>query len=234
MRHRQLSAALALALAATMGCEGRTSGFLVSGPSGAVRVRLMNALTPSQSVDFLVDGQVVASGIGFGAPSSYASLTVGSHRLQARASATGTTLLDFTRSLNSEGTFSLVPAAGLFQEGALLVTDDPTPASGQTRIRVVHVAAAPGSISVYVTAPTADLSASTPIVPSLAFGSVSGYISVNPGTYRVRVTRAGNSGDVLLDTGGFIAGAGSVRTFLVTDAPAGGLPTTLSIVADAN
>ena len=216
-------------------CEGRTSGFLISGPTNGVRVRLLNALTSSQALDFAVDGQVAASGVVFGGASPYVSISAGSHRLTAQASGTGTTLLDFTRDLTASGSFSLIPAPGLSQFGALFIPDDPTPASGQAKIRVVHVAAAPGAISVYVTTSTGgDLSSATPVVPTLSFGAASPYVTLSPGTYRIRVTPAGNPSNVLLDTGNVTVAPGTVRTLLVTDAPGGGLPTTLSIVADAN
>ena len=225
---------LATAAAATVACEGKTSGFLISGPTSGVRVRLMNALTSSTSLDFAVDGQVAASGIGFGNASAYVSIPVGSHQLSARASGTGTTLVDFTRDLNAEGAFSLIPAPGLSQFGALFIADDPTPASGQAKVRLVHVAAAPGPLSLYITASTGDLSSATPAVPTLSFGSASPYVTVTPGNYRIRVTPAGVPSTIILDTGNISLGAGSVRTLLVTDAPGGGLPTTLSIVSDSN
>jgi FtsP/CotA-like multicopper oxidase with cupredoxin domain len=234
--HTRLVAALAAATLAvtSVACEGRTSGFLTTGPAAGVRVRLLNALTSSQSLAFVVDGQTASSGVGFGGASPYVSLTLGSHRLQAQASGTGTTLVDFTRDLNAEGAFSFVPAPGLSQFGALFIPDDPTPASGQAKLRVVHVAAAPGSISVYLTSPTADLSSATPIIPTLAFGAVSPYVAVAPGTFRIRVTPAGIPSTVLLDSGNLTLTSGAVRTLLVTDSPGGGLPTILSIISDAN
>src|SRR5262245_59316635 len=125
-------------VALALGCEGRTSGFLVTGPTNTVRVRLVNALTSSQSLDLVVDGQAAATGVGFGLAAPYASTSEGTHQLQARASGTGTSLVDFTRSLTN-GAFSFVPAPGLGQSGALFLTDDPTPTAGQSRIRVVHV-----------------------------------------------------------------------------------------------
>jgi hypothetical protein len=235
MRYRVVTPIAAAALAvASLACEGRTSGTLVSGPTSGARVRLLNALTSTQALDFVVDGQVSSTGVAFGNASPYAPVTIGSHRLQARASTTGTTLVDFTRDFNAQGAFSFIPAPGLSQFGALFIPDDPTPASGQGKLRVVHVAAAPGTISVYVTSGTADLSSATPVVPILDFGAASSYVAVAPGTYRVRVTPVGNPSTILLDTGNLTLGAGTVRTLLVTDAPGGGLPTMLSIVSDAN
>jgi uncharacterized protein DUF4397 len=196
-------------------------------------VRLVNALTSSQSLDLLVDGQAAVSGVGFGTASPYASTSEGTHQLQARASGTGTTLVDFTRSLTA-GSFSLVPAAGLGQSGALLLTDDPTSTAGQSRLRVIHVAAAPGAISVYITTPTGDLTSATPAVPNLSFAAASPYVAVTAGTYRIRITRAGSPSDVLIDSNNVALGSGTVKTLLVTDASGGGLPPNLSIISDAN
>src|SRR5262245_28392013 len=121
MRHRfAASVALATIAVVAFGCEGTTSGFLVTGATGNVRVRLMNALTSTQALDFAVDGQVASSGVGFGAASSYVTVAAGSHQLQARASGTGTNLVDFTRDL-TDGAFSMIPAPGLSQFGALFI-----------------------------------------------------------------------------------------------------------------
>ncbi|HEX6049125.1 MAG TPA: DUF4397 domain-containing protein [Gemmatimonadaceae bacterium] len=234
MRNRLVTFAAGTLLAAgLLGCEGQASGHLIGGPSGGARVRVFNAVTSAASINFLVDGQVAASNVAFGSPSEYAPVSVGSHRLEVQATGTGTTLLDFTRDFAAEGSFSLVPAPGLSQSGALLIADDPTPVTGQGRFRVVHVAAVPGPVSVYVTAPDVELASATPAVPSLDFAAVSQYISVLPGAYRVRITSAGNPGDVLLDTGGVVVGSGSVHSLFLTDSPGGGLPTQLSIVSDA-
>jgi hypothetical protein len=234
MRHRLRSITLAFALAAfAVACEGRTSGFLTTGPIGEARVRLLNAVASSLSVDFLVDGRVVAPAIPLGGASPYVPLTIGSHQLQVRSTTTGTILVDFLRDLSSGGAFSFVPAPGLSQFGALVFVDDPTPRAGLARLRIIHASAALGPVSIFVTAPVADLSLLAPTVVLLDLGFASDYLSVAPGTYRVRVTRAGDPGVVLLDTGGIPLGDGTVRTVLLTDAPGGGPLGALSIVADA-
>ena len=235
MRTRRVTTiTLAALIGGAIACEGTATGLLVTGATSGARVRLVNALTSSQALDFAVDGQVAASGVGYGSASPYVSVTLASHRLQAQASGTGTTLVDFTRDLTTAGAFSLIPAPGLSQFGALFIADDPTPATGQAKIRVVHVAAAPGAISMYVTAPTADLSSATPAVPTLSFGAASPYVAVAAGTYRLRITPAGIPSTTLIDAGNITVSAGSVRTLLITDAPGGGLPTTLSIITDSN
>jgi hypothetical protein len=236
MRTRCLAPAIAIAALAvvSLACEGRTTpGFLTTGPTTGARVRLVNALTATSAIDFVIDGQVAATNVGFGAASQYVPISLASHRLQARSPATGTALIDFTRDLSAEGSFSLIPAPGLSQSGALFLTDDPTPTAGQARIRIVHVAAVPGPVSIYLTAVTGDITTATPTVPALAFGSASDYVQIAPGTYRVRVTRAGSPSEIVADLGSVILGAASVRTILVTDSPSGGLPTNISVLPDA-
>lgn len=235
MRNRLVFTAAGALLAASMiGCDGPTGGRLISGPTGGARVRVFNAVTSSSSLDFLVDGQVAATGIAFGAASPYASVSLGSHQLQVRSTTSGTALLDFTRDFAAEGAFSLILAPGLSQSGVLFLADDPTPVSGQGRVRVIHAAAAPGAVSVYVTGPDVELTSATPAIPALSFGSASTYVNVAPGTYRVRITRAGSPGDVLLDNSGVVVGASTVRSLVLTDSPNGGLPTAMSIVSDSN
>jgi hypothetical protein len=235
MRFRRLASTTAIVAVAvtTLACEGRTArGFLTTGPTAGARVRLINALTSTSALDFVVDGQVAVSGVGFGSASQYVTVTLASHRLQARNPTTGTPLLDFTRDLSAEGAYSLIPAPGLSQFGALFLEDNTTPVSGQVRIRVVNVAAAPGPIAVYLTAANGDITSTSPSIPTVLFGTASDYLQVAPGSYRVRVTRAGNSGDVLVELATLTVGAGTVRTLLVTDAPSGGFPTNLSVITD--
>lgn len=227
----------ALVVAATVaiaGCEGNATGFIADNTATGAQVRVFNAITSTSAVDFLVDGQVAATSVGFGAASQYRSVSLGTHTLQVRASATGSPLLDLSQSFSTGGRFTLIPASGLGTAGALFLTDDPTPVTGQGRVRVVHVAAAPGAVSVYVTPPDAELGSATPIIASLPFGTASSYLNFAPGNYRVRVTPAGNPAQVLLDSGNLTIGSGSVRSLMLTDSPGGGLPTTLSVVFDAS
>ena len=74
---------------------------------------------------------------------------------------------------------------------------------------------------------------SIPLVPLLPFGLASDYLQIAPGTYRVRITRAGSPSEVLVDVGSVTLSGGAVRTLLVTDAPGGGFPTGLSVIVDA-
>jgi hypothetical protein len=109
---------------------GLPSGVAFTGSVNDADVRLINALT-AQALDFLVDGQVAATGTAFGAASPYVG--VSPPRTGRRPAAASTVLVDFTRDLASGGSFSLIPAPGLSQFGALFIQDDPTPAAGRAK-----------------------------------------------------------------------------------------------------
>lgn len=236
MRTRFLAACAAAFLSAgAVGCETRSLGFATTGPGvGSARVRLFNAVTSAQSLDLLIDGTAVATAIPLGGASRYAAVALGAHRLQVRTTGTSTFLIDFTRDLTTQGSFTLVPAPGLGESGALFFADDPAPVTGRARLRVVNTSPASGTVSVFLTTPGGPLDGAEPVAGLLDVGGVSDYITVEPGQYQVRVTRAGTVGDVLLDTGAITFGAGAVRTLFLTDAPSGGAPPSLSVVSDAN
>ena len=61
--------------------------------SSNANIRLLNAMLSQTSLDLLVDGKTVSTGVAYASGSSYASTSSGSHHLQAEA--TGTTTIFF-------------------------------------------------------------------------------------------------------------------------------------------
>lgn len=227
-----IAVATLAAVGASCGEANPTGGLLFTGSVNGASVRLVNALTADQGLDFVVDGRAAASNVQFGTASPYIAVSADTLRLQAEGSTSGTTLVDFTRDLSAGGSFSMVPAPGLNQFGALFVADDPSPVAAQVKLRGINVSAATGPVAIYVTGPNDDISSATPVIPALVFATASAYVTVPPGNYRIRLTPVSNPSEVLADVQGVLLGARSVHTLLVTDAPGGGLPTTLSIILD--
>jgi hypothetical protein len=227
-----IAVATLAAFGASCGEANPTGGVAFTGSVNGASVRLINGLTASEALDFLVDGRVAASGTQFGGASPYIGLSADTVRLQAEGSTSGTTLVDFTRDLTAGGSFSMIPAPGLSQFGALFVADDRSPVLGQAKLRGINVAAATGPVAIYVTGATDDISSATPAISPLVFGTASPYVTVPPGTYRIRLTPVGAPSEILADLLNVVLGSRSVQTLLVTDAPGGGLPTTLSVIVD--
>jgi Domain of unknown function (DUF4397) len=113
----------------------------------------------------------------------------------------------------------------------LIVTRETSPVtSANVRLQVVHAAPAAPAVSVWVTDPTADLAASTP-VGSFAFKEVLPAATVPAGDYRIRVTAQGTSTPVLFDSGTItLAGGSDLLVAALQNTGAGASPITLLAV----
>jgi hypothetical protein len=88
-----------------------------------------------------------------------------------------------------------------------------TPASTESRLRVVHLAAEAPTLEVFVTRPSSpDPGPATPV----AYGSATPYVSSFGGGWRVTVTTPGGT-DTLLSTAAIQIEAGEVRTLVLMD-----------------
>ena len=90
----------------------------------------------------------------------------------------------------------------------VIAEDTAAPAAGTASLRVFDAATDAGAIDVYVTDPAVDITTLTS--PTFSFSSstslqASGFLSIAPGTYRVRVTGAGNPADLRLDMPSVVA-----------------------------
>jgi len=84
-------------------------------------------------------------------------------------------------------------------EPLVIVRDDATIASGNTRVRIIHAAPAAPQVDIYVTAPGADLANSSALTTA-AFKDSTGELDVAAGQYQIRITPAGSQ-TVVFDSG---------------------------------
>ena len=186
------------------------------------------------SVDVLLDDTEVLSDVPYLAASGYLETSAGDHNLKVNAAGTTTTVIDADATL-ADGTDYTVIASGLVAEiePIVLEDDNSAPAAGNVRVRAIHGAPSAPAVDVYVTAPEADLDAATPVLTNVAFGAVAPYLEVPAGDYQVRVTPAGTK-IVVIDSGALTLASGQVRTAIAVDAPGGGAPFDLLVLADLN
>ena len=110
----------------------------------------------------------------------------------------------------------------------LVITRDATPVSaGSARLQVVHAAPDAPRVSVFVTAPNANLAASAP-AGTFSFKEAFGPASVPAGEYQIRVTPAGAPGTVVFDSGTVRLDAGAdLLIIAVPNTATGAAPITL-------
>lgn len=221
---------LLAATALTAACDDDDN----TGPEGEARVRVVHASPDAPNVDVLLDDDEVLSDVPYLEDSDYLEASAGAHNVKVNAAGTATTVIDTDVTL-TEGADYTVIASGLAAEitPIVLLDDNSTPAAGNARVRAIHGAPGAPAVDVYVTAPGADIETALPVLTGVEFGDVGEYLDVPAGDYQVRVTPAGTK-VAAIDSGTLTLESGDVRTAIAVDAPGGGAPFDLLVLADLN
>jgi len=199
------------------------------------RVRIVHASPDSGNVDVLFDGKVSLTNVPYATASDYLTVSAGTRRIEVRPTGSSNDVINSNVSFSSHSD-STVLAEGLAASiAAVVLTDDNSdPASGKAKVRVVHAAPSAGTVDVYIVAPGTDITTVSPTLPSVAYQAAAAYLSVDPGTYEVVVTPAGNNTTIAIDVPNFTITAGQIRSAVALDAPGGGAPFQLLVLSDKN
>ena len=171
--------------------------------SDSTSVRVVNATLTHASIDVLANGATAVAATPIDNVSGYAVVASGSPALQINDSATGSALATLTPSVGGGAHYVVVAyESGGAVRTTAIAEDTAAPVAGTASLRVFDAASDAGAIDVYVTDPAADITTLTS--PTFSFSAstslqTSGFLSLAPGTYRVRVTGSGNPVDVRLD-----------------------------------
>ena len=192
-----LGPVLALCAVLVTACGGNNNS------SGTASVRVVNATVTHSSLTFLANSAIAGNPTAIDTASDYVGVASGSPTLQINDGVTSGALATLSPSLGGNAHYVLVAYEnGGIVRTTIIAEDIAAPAAGNSSLRVFNAATDAGPIDVYVTDPAADISTSTS--PTFTFGSstvlqTSTFLSLTPGTYRVRVTGAGNPADLRLD-----------------------------------
>jgi hypothetical protein len=207
-----------LAAAWLAGCGGSNSS------SAEGTVRLINATHGYGALDAYGDGTAMVSGVGEGAASDYVTLTAASHVVSVDAAGSSTTVAAQTVSVAGGGAYSVVAYGNGDGSLATAIFSDTqaAPATGHALMRIFNAGTTATAVDVYVTAPDADLSTAA-VTATLNGPAMGGYIDMLQGTYRVRITGAGDRTDVRLDVPSVVLADQQIATFMLTTASGGAL-----------
>jgi Domain of unknown function (DUF4397) len=211
-----LQRVLALALGATL---------LVACGGGADRtkaqVRLVNASSGYASLDLRVDNELRQGAVSPGNSAAYVEADPGK-AFTLHVAGSGTSLLSFTPSVSARRYYSVLAYGSL---GALkqLVLDDNAGAPDNNRalLRVVNAAPDAGALDVYLTGTDDSLAASVPQQAAAAVDAVGAWLTVNSGSYRLRVTAAGSKTDLRLDVPALALASRQVATLVISPTSGG-------------
>lgn len=236
-----------MAAAALAGCgeESVPTGLTPTGPTG--RVRFVNAVADPLRADRLnvtVAGTPLAVNIAFGVaapnpsvqpnPAPYYPVYVGSWPVIARRTAdTTVTVLNQNIDVAASRDYTVLAVGTSAGVSGVVLTDDNTaPADGSVRLRLVHASpSSAAAVDLYVTAAATDIGTVSPSASNVVFKGTSAYLTLAAGTYRVRVTAPGSKTPLVDATTGALA-TGAVRSFILLDKAAGGVPATSVLLVD--
>lgn len=209
-----------VACVALVACNGGSSS-----SSGNASLRLANATLTHPSLDLLVNGSSALSATTTDTVSAYTTPPSGGPTLQIDASGSTTALTSTAPTLAAGNHYTLLAfESGGVLKTALLTEDFATPTIGSANLRIFVSAADAGKLDVYVTSPSTDLStltAPTATSPANTDAFATSLLTFSPGTYRLRVTAAGNTGDLRLDIPVVALGDQQVTTVVLTPAVGG-------------
>ncbi|WP_159105833.1 DUF4397 domain-containing protein [Ideonella sp. B508-1] len=203
--------------------------------SGNAQVRLLNASPGYGSLDLYVNDSLKCSGVAYGSVSGYAGNDAGSFSMALTATGSSTELITTSRTLSKDTHYTVVAYgwAGALKS-ALITEEEDAADSGKMSFRVVNAASDAGSVDVYLTASGDDLASSTPVQAAVGAGSSTAYGTVATGTYRLRITAAGDTTTLLLDVDGVSFDSTGVYNLVVTPTSGGVLVDSILLKQQGN
>jgi hypothetical protein len=145
----------------------------------------------------------VITGATDGTLTSYTSVGANSYTVEFTRNGVSSSLKSTSEKLTSNTHRTYVAYGNTGQFGTLeILEDQDKPDSSYTKVQLLDAAPDAGSVDVYLTDPSVELSNSSPTFSGVAGGSIdaSGFVTISSGSYRIRVTAAGSQTDIRLDS----------------------------------
>jgi hypothetical protein len=197
----------------------------VSGSSSVSLLRIIDASYNAPSLNFYVEGKLLAGNLGQGSITSYASLTPTSSAVVKVTATTSTaSLVTSTTSLLANTSHSALISDINATYQVTVLEDQATAApSGHSEFRLLNQAPSTGAVDVYFLAGTSDTVYETakPVITGLAVGASSGYITIPSSTLYMVIAPTGTTlsddDSTIYTSAAFDLVGGEVRTVLIVD-----------------
>lgn len=184
-------------------------------------VRLVNA-SSLPSLDFYEAETRLGAGVVDSAASNYNQLKPNGYLLRVKEAGSNSTLVmgGFTVTANRWNTLVAYTTDGAVKL-AYLDESEPEPSAGIAKLRVFNASTEAGSLDVFVTSASQNLTGTLATVPGTLPEEFSTYREIGEGTYRIRVTGANAPNDVRLDMPSVTLSNRQVTTLVITSTSSG-------------
>lgn len=220
------AAASATLLPACGGSDGDGGG------GGTATIRAINLTSDVPSVDLFFNDTRQFASLATDTLADNVSLSSADYTVKIKRAGDSTTLSSGTYSLAGDKHYTAVVWG---RENALRLTTLPEDeaasniTSGSSRIRIFSATQDSGTVDVYITSSTADIADATPTIGSVTPGLLTGFTELSAGTYRLRVTGAGDPNDLRLDIAAITLTQGQHATLVITPGAGGVLVNALQV-----
>ncbi len=202
--------------------------------ANTAELSIIHASADAPAVDIELNGQPFRSNVDFKGVVPHQTVSAGTSELTIRGRLPGgarPVVIGPARvTLEPQRRYAVLSVNRVASIEPLVITRDAsTIAAGAVRLQVVHAAPDTPRVSVFVTAPNANLAASAP-AGTFAFKETIGPLSVAAGEYQIRVTPAGTPGTVVFDPGPLRLDAGAdLLVSVVANTATGSAPISLLV-----
>lgn len=209
-------ACAAVLLGTLSGCQA-----IVSNPQLS-QVRIITASPDAPGLDIYDGNSVMTYNLGFGTITSYIPISPGTYTFNADTAGSKQLVSSSKATLAPFGQYTVLignVSAGIQQ---VTLTDQSQPApSGEISLRFIDQATRAGAVDIYLVPATQKLTAVTPLVTGVIFGTNTGYLNVPTGTYSVVMVPTGTvpiSTTVATYSGAQVTySGGAARTLILID-----------------
>ena len=176
-----------------------------SSSSTNAQMRILHLSPGEPNLDLLLDSKTVSSGIAYGAPTAFVTVTGGPHELKVKQSNTTNDLYDILKEPFTAGTSYTYLIVGNAPNavGQKLADDHAKADSGKFKIRVINASPDSGPVDVYIVTSGTDITDTTvkPTAANIASLGHSDYQILPSGAYQIWITSLGSRTNILLDGG---------------------------------
>jgi hypothetical protein len=185
------------------------AGILMNGcgdSGGEANIRVLNVSVDYSTVDLYLNNGTAntptITGTTYGTLTSYKGVAASAYTVEFTNNGVQSSLKSINENLAARIFKTYVAYGNIGSFGVLEIPENQDPPdNGNTMVQTIDGAPDAGSVDVYLTDPAATLADSSPTFSSVTGGVAgSGFLTITDGTYRLRVTGAGNQSDIRLDS----------------------------------
>lgn len=197
-----------------------TTSFVISDKNTPASVRVIHDSPDAPGVDIIVNNNFnkpLVEDLIYPDFTPYVNVASGTYNIKVAVADTQNAVIDANLTFEKGSMQSVYAVNEVSKIEPLILNDDNRSVATEAKVRLVHGSPTAGSVDIYVTAPDANITGIEPAFSGVQFKEETGYVSLDEGDYRVRLTPTGSK-DAVIDTNTISLNAGGVYTAIARDA----------------